>query len=173
MPKVDNPVLVHQMFSGPIPGQSLTHAPKSMPYESPPQFAKLEDAMHWLMDTITDPPQLKQLLTLMDAGLPLEAIARTLLFSGFATGKWTPDVAILMYKPVMLTLITIAKKAGITDVPIVLPSSLDKTINNKTKLAALAAQMKGETLNNLQHQATPTPTPQPQPTQGFMQRGNI
>src|SRR5712664_3268837 len=100
-------------FGAPIPGSSLTKEHGSMPYEKPPQFTKLPDAVNHLMDQLTEPMYMKQLLQLMDAGIAIEAIARTLLFTGFTLGKWTVDLGMLMYKPIMLALIAIAHRAGL------------------------------------------------------------
>jgi hypothetical protein len=128
-----SPTFVNSMLSAPIPGQALTHAPKSMPWEHPPQFVQLDDAMHFLMNQILETHYLKQLLQLMNAGVSIEAMTRTIIFTGFAKGKWTPTLGMLLYKPLMLTLITIAHKAGFPDVPVAHPSILDKYNMNKFK----------------------------------------
>lgn len=121
------------MFSAPIPGQSLTHEPKNMPYEKPPQFVQVDEAMNFLMNQILEPHYLKQMLQLMNAGMSIEAITRTIIMTGFATGKWTPTLGMLLYKPVMLTLIAIAKKAGLDETPVAHPSMLDKYNMGKFK----------------------------------------
>lgn len=139
-----NPSLTSQMFSGPTPGQSLTHEPKSQPWEKPPQFTQLSDAMNFLMEQITQPIHLKQMLAIMDAGMPIEAIARTIIFSGFSLGKWNPDLGMLMYKPTMLSLIALAHRAGLKDTPVVMPSSLDKHIKNRSGMHAMAGSMNQE-----------------------------
>lgn len=119
------------VFSAPIPGQSWTHAPKSVPWEKPPKFTKLKETMTWLMDQLVEPGRLKQLLGMMDAGMPIEAIARTILFAGFTQGQWTPDLAMLMYKPLMTSLIAIAHRAKLHHTPIVLHQTMNKvTLNN-------------------------------------------
>jgi hypothetical protein len=104
-----------------------------MPWEKPPQFVQLDDAMHFLMNQLLETHYLKQLLQLMNAGMSIEAITRTVLMTGFATGKWTPNLAMLMYKPVMLALIAIAKRAGLDHVPVAHPSILNKYNMGKVK----------------------------------------
>lgn len=162
-------------FSAPIPGQSLTHAPKSMPYEKPPQFTTLKDAMNMLLNQLTEPQHLKQLLALMDAGMPIEAICRTLLFTGFAHGKWTPDLAMLMYKPLMLLLITMAHKAGKKDTPVVMHQSLQKYImNNMRNRAAIVKKdggMIGMPKNISKLQENPIDEETILANKGFMTRG--
>ena len=38
---------------------------------------------------------------MLDAGIPVEAIGRIIIFAGFTEGKWTPDVAFIIAEPVM------------------------------------------------------------------------
>ncbi len=125
------PNLVNSMFTFPIPGHSLTHEPKSMPWEKPPQFVQIDEAMNFLMHQLLEPQYLKQLLMVMNAGMSIEAITRTITFTGFATGKWTATLGMLIYKPLMLALISIAKRAGLTDTPVAHPGSLEVHNENK------------------------------------------
>jgi hypothetical protein len=157
-------------FGSPIPGQSLTTPPKSAPYEHPPQFTKIEDAMNYLMAQLTDQQFMPQLLQMMEAKMPIEAITRTLLFTGFASGKWTVDLAVLMYKPLMLALIAIAHRAGVKDTPVIMPQAV-----TQKKLADLKNYMVSQEFgmhNSLKEIGAPTLAPQPpQPQgQGFMAR---
>jgi len=158
-------------FGAPIPGQSLTTPPKNMPYEKPPQFTKVEDAMNYLMGQLTDQQFMPQLLQMMEAKMPIEAIARTLLFTGFASGKWTVDMVLLMYKPLMLLLMAIAHRAGIKETPVVMPQAV-----TQQKLAALKNYMTSQEFgmhNSLSEIGAPTEAPRPPQSQGFMQRGNV
>lgn len=127
------PNLVNGLFTFPIPGHSLTHAPKSMPWEKPPQFVQVDEAMDFLMEQFLEPQYLKQMLMLMSAGMSIEAITRTIIMTGFAKGKWTPTLGMLLYKPIMLALISIAKKAGLDDTPVAHPSMLEQFNMKKMK----------------------------------------
>ena len=40
-------------FDAPIPGQSLTSAPKNRPWRNPPQLAKVEDAMEYYLPRLS------------------------------------------------------------------------------------------------------------------------
>jgi hypothetical protein len=54
------------------------------------------------------------MIQLVDAGVPIETLTRTITFTGFTQGKFTPDVAELL-NPVVAGFIAIqADKAGIT-----------------------------------------------------------
>ena len=163
---------LNTVLSGPTPGQSWTSPPKNAPWEAPPQFVKLEEAMGFLMNQLLQPEYYKQIAGLMDAQMPLEAIARTILFSGFTMGKWTPDLAMLMYKPTMMSLIAIAHRGGFHDTPIVMKESLDKFLTNKLNTFRMYEEKKlQETTNSVPE--TPTEMPEETPMMshgGFMRR---
>jgi hypothetical protein len=171
--KHHTPQLIQSMFSGPIAGQSLTHEPKNMPWEHPPQFVQVDEAMNFIMKELLEPRNLKELLQLMNAGMSIEAITRTFIMSGFANGKWTPTLAMLLYKPLMLALISIAKKAGLLEVPVAHPSMLDKYNMSKFKKHQMLFPDAG------MEETMPTPEmPMEEPVPevrhgGFMQRGRI
>ena len=174
-----DPNIAKIAFGRPVPGQSWgTHPPKSMPWQKPPQFVQLDDACNWLFDRVLEPIHMKQLLTLMQAHMSIEAIARTLLFTGFTLGKWTPSLMMLMHKPVLLMLIAIAHKAGLSDTPVVFPDSFHKYHRSKLALHQTAAQHKAIlTANKPENQFPPEvqemlsqEEPQEAPNAGFMQR---
>lgn len=100
-------------FSAPIPGESLTGTPKNMPFERPPQFVDLDEATEFVWDNLNKRNNTLKLLALLDKQVPVDGLAQSILFSGFASGKWTPDLAILMAKPVVAMVMAIGKGAGI------------------------------------------------------------
>lgn len=110
---------------GPIPGQSLTHEPKANNWERPPQFARLEDATNYLFDMVTKPKNAEVLLTLMDKKIPLQAIAQVIIMTGFAEGKWSPDLGMLLVKPLIIILSGVAARTGRTDVRIKMANNQD------------------------------------------------
>lgn len=93
----------------PIPGQSLTRTPNSSPAQQPPQFADPNDALEYLFEKLTEPRMTTRLLILLKHDVPVEFIARAILFQGFTSGKWTPDVALLILKTTMRMIISIAR----------------------------------------------------------------
>ena len=100
-------------FSAPVAGESLTSAPQNMVFEKPPQFTDLETATEFVWDQMNKRDNTLKLLAMLDKQIPVDGLAKTILFSGFASGKWTPDLAVLMAKPVIAMIITIGKSAGI------------------------------------------------------------
>ena len=101
-------------FNAPIPGQGLTDEPGNYPWEHPPQFPEIEDAADFIYDRLSDPKQLKRLLTMMRVGVPIEALVKVITFSGFLEGKFTVDVAKLL-EPIVA--MQIMSKAQVAQVP--------------------------------------------------------
>lgn len=107
-------------FDAPIPGQSLTQAPGSSPTQQPPQFVDPEEAAENIWGGLRNVKSAMQVGKLLEVGTPVEVIANTLLFAGFSQGKWTPDIMMLLMKPVMYMVAAIGKKQGIPEEDIVL-----------------------------------------------------
>ena len=100
-------------FNTPIPGQSLTDEPGNYPWEHPPKTTDPEDALNKFWDRLTDPEVAEEMIAMMDAGIPVEALARILTFTGFAEGEFTPDVGFLTIEPLMKMLAAIGIRAGV------------------------------------------------------------
>jgi len=88
-------------FDAPVPGQSLTDKPGNYPWEHAPQYTDTSEAADYVWDRLTQPKFAEQVIAMLDAGIPVEAIGRIIIFTGFAEGKWTPDVAFIITEPVM------------------------------------------------------------------------
>jgi hypothetical protein len=101
-------------FNAPIPGQGLTDEPGNYPWEHPPQFPAIEDAADFIYERLSNPKQLKRLLTMMRIGVPIEALVKVITFSGFLEGKFTVDVARLL-EPIVA--MQIMSKAQVAEVP--------------------------------------------------------
>ena len=125
-------------FDTPIPGQSLTDEPGNYPWEHPPQFVETDEAADYLWDRMSEPEIAEQVIALLDAGVPVEAIGRAALFGGFLNGKFTPDVAFIIAEPVMKMILTIGVMAGIKDIKV----SMDD-ITNKNEIRS-AVSLKQE-----------------------------
>ena len=101
------------IFDAPIPGESLTDTPGNASWEHPPQFTNVNEAAEHIWDKLHDRNLLQQVITFLEDGIPVEAIARMILFSGFTEGKWTPDVAILLAEVVFKQIMAIGMRAEI------------------------------------------------------------
>ena len=103
-------------FDAPIPGQSLTDTPGNYPWEHPAQFVDPEEASEYIWDRLHADDFAEQVVAMLDAKIPVEAIARVILFGGFLEGKFSPDVAFLITKPVMQMITVIGATAGVGNI---------------------------------------------------------
>ena len=115
-------------FDAPIPGQALTDKPGSAPWEHPPQITNTEEAADFVFDRLTTPQMAEQIIAMLDAGVPVEAIGRIIVFAGFTEGKWTPDVAFVIVEPVMKMIAAIGLQSGVKKFRI----SMQDLTNNKS-----------------------------------------
>ena len=100
-------------FDAPVPGQSLTDKPGNGPWEHPPQYTNTAEAADFIWDQLATPEFAEQVIAMLDAGIPVEAIARVILFGGFTEGKWTPDVAFIIAEPVMKMIVAVGLQGGV------------------------------------------------------------
>lgn len=119
-------------FDAPVPGQSLTDKPGNAPWEHPPQFVNTAEAADFIWDQLSTPEFSEQVIAMLDAGIPIEAIARVILFGGFAEGKWSPDVAFIIAEPVMKMIATVGMLGGVKNFRI----SLDD-MTNENELSSI------------------------------------
>ena len=133
----DNP------FDAPVAGQGLTDEPGNYPWEHPAQFTDVDEAADFVWDRLHRPAFTEQVLAMLDAGIPVEALGRIIIFNGFMEGKWNPDVAFLIAAPVMKMIATMGITAGVDKIKM----SMSDITNNeqiqsiaKTKVNAEEAE---------------------------------
>jgi hypothetical protein len=112
--------MIENPFDAPIPGQSLTDTPGNPSWEHPPQFTDVEQASEYVWGKIHNERALTQIILFLKEGVPVEAIARMVLFGGFMEGKWTPDVAILLSEIVFKQIMAIGIKTKIPNMKLFL-----------------------------------------------------
>ena len=91
------------MFEAPVPGQSLTKEPGKYPWESPPQFNNIDEAMNHYMNRFQDEKVMFNLFSLMEAKVPVTSIAESMI----------PDVGMLVANDLMEVLVAMAEEAEI------------------------------------------------------------
>ena len=100
------------------------------------------EASEWIWDKLTEPLFAQQVIAMLDAGIPVEAITRIIIFSGFSEGKWTPDVGFMLAETVVKMVATIGFTGGVKKFKI---SMTDLTNKNEMK-AILNIKSKNEEL---------------------------
>ena len=129
-------------FDAPVPGQSLTDKPGNYPWEHPPQYTDTQEAAEYVWDKLTQPAFADQVVAMLDAGIPVEAIGRIVVFSGFTEGKWTPDVGFVLAEVIMKMISTIGFTAGVKKFKM----SMQDLTNNKQMKAIMSVKSRNEEL---------------------------
>lgn len=98
-------------FNGPIPGQSLTTAPKNFPWERPPEISDPEEAIQMHITRLSDPDLLEDALNLLEfEDLDIQTVVKGIMRGAVANGIHSIDVA-LIAAPIVHEFIKQAAKA--------------------------------------------------------------
>ena len=101
-------------FGAPIPGESLTSSPtKRMPWERPPQFTNITDAVKYLYERLTIDTNLSDIIDMLRKGITVEEVSRVILTAGFSEGKWNNDLLLLLIEPLMYLLYFLSVQSGV------------------------------------------------------------
>lgn len=120
-------------FDAPVPGQGLTDKPGNYAWEHPPQYTDTSEAADYVWEKLTQPQFAEQVIAMLDAGIPVEAIGRIVIFTGFSEGKWSPDVAFIIAEPVMKMIAAIGIHGGVKKIRM----SMQDLTNKKSLQSAM------------------------------------
>jgi len=84
------------VFSAPVAGESLTAEPGNYPWERPPMYADPEAALKMHLDNITDAKSVDAIVDLLEAGVSVHALTKTMLTMGVMNGKHTIDTSLII-----------------------------------------------------------------------------
>jgi len=85
------------LFGAPIPGQGLmTHGPGDRPWERPAEIDTVDDALAYYFTNLRDPERIDDIMTVIDMGLPIEPVVKTLTTSATMNGIHTLDVGLIV-----------------------------------------------------------------------------
>lgn len=103
-------------FNAPIPGESLTSSPDTpRAWERAPEYTEQDEAMMAVYMELTTQSTLRELINIINDGIPLDEIAQVILYKGYTEGKFTPDMMLMLAEPTIYLLIAIADYADIND----------------------------------------------------------
>jgi hypothetical protein len=100
--------------SAPIPGMSLTGAPRNVPWENPPMLASVEDAIAYYTDKLLDPDTEDVILETLDSGVDIETAADYIITSSTMNGIHSLDVGFLINPVVRELLMLVADSTDTT-----------------------------------------------------------
>ena len=101
------------MIDAPIAGQSLTTELGNRPWEQPPQYSTVEEALQYYIPRLTNPEMIDDLFNVMETGIPLTTLANAIQSSGVMEGKHSLDIGILIMPVLMETMAYLAEESGI------------------------------------------------------------
>lgn len=106
----DKQAMDAQRFEKPIPGSSMTEDPANpAPYSRSPEFTDTNKALEMITDMLTSEKKLDGLIDSLMQGAPADGLAKVIVEQGFASGKWNPDLAILLAEPVTYLILSIGE----------------------------------------------------------------
>ena len=105
MENIEEPFL-----DAPIPGMSLAAEVGSRPFDNPPQFNTVEEAMGWYLDRFDNNEVVQELLAVMEMGIPISTIANSMQLGGVLQGIHTIDTGILIMPVLMEIMKHLAEK---------------------------------------------------------------
>jgi len=100
-------------FDAPIPGESLTGELGGRPWQKPPQYSTVEDALEYYVPRLTEKDFESDLLDTMELGIPVTTIANSVQISGVMQGLHTVDVGLLLIPVLMEMLAFLGDRANI------------------------------------------------------------
>ena len=112
----------------------------------PPQFTDPDEAADFVWDRLHRPEFAEQVIAMLDAGIPVEALGRIIIFNGFMEGKWTPDVAFIIAEPVMKMIATMGLTAGVRKIRM----SMSDITNNEQIQSIVRTKLIKKMLHKLQ-----------------------
>lgn len=125
------------VFSAPIPGQSLTDTPKNYPWERPAEITDPREAIKFHIDGINRPEALDNIIEMLQIGIPVNDLSKTALTTAQMEGIHSVDVSLIIGDVIKEELISIAEEAGIDYVTGDEPSEMDIKEKEEKEVLAL------------------------------------
>ncbi len=100
-------------IDGPIPGESLTAEYGGRPWQKPPQYSTVDEAMQFYMQRMDNDKFKDDLLDVIENGIPLTIIANALQLGSVMEGYHSVDVGILVLPALVESLALIAENENV------------------------------------------------------------
>ena len=123
-------------FVAPIPGQSLTDEPQNHPWERPPETVDPREAAMKHVERLNKPDIMESVIFMLQMGLPVETMTKTIVTGAVANGIHTLDVGLIIAPIIHEEIVSIANDAGI-DYKEAFSNDADKAEEQELKVKAL------------------------------------
>lgn len=107
------PKLPQVSIDAPIAGQSLTTELGNRPWENPPQYTTVEEALEYYIPRIMEPSLRNDMLNVLEMGIPITTFANALQMGAVMQGKHTIDVGVLVLPVLIEAIAYVADAEGI------------------------------------------------------------
>ena len=154
------------LFDAPIPGQALTHELGARPWQSPPQYSTVDEAVDYYTSRLSTPEATSQIIDILKMGIPVTSLANTIQMGSIMDGKHSIDVGMLVLPLIVEVIMFIAEQEGID-----YDDGLTDVKDNKTNEAILEnirTQMKEKAGEPVEEEPVVEETPEEPP--GLMAR---
>lgn len=125
------------MFDAPIPGMSLTHELGARPWQNPPQYTTVDEAVEYYLERMSTDEFMDQMADVLEMNIPVTTLANTIQLAGVMDGKHTVDVGMLVMPLLMEMIMLIGDNAGVK-----YDTGLTDAPNNTTKDTLIEAVRK-------------------------------
>ena len=125
------------MFDAPIPGMSLTHELGARPWQSPPQYTTVDEAIEYYLERMSTDEFMDQMTDVLEMNVPVTTLANTVQLAGVMDGKHSVDVGMLVMPLLMEMIMLIGDNAGVN-----YDSGLTNAPDNTTKDTLIEAVRK-------------------------------
>ena len=154
-------------MDAPIAGQSLTAEVRNRPWQNPPQYSTVEQAIEYYMPKLLDPKLAPDILQVIELGIPITTIANSLQLGGVMQGLHSIDVGVLVLPVLVELMIKMADDAEIeynTGMEV-------KDLNMPTEGDIALASKKVKTKTGEKEIEPMPPVAEKNPVMGLMSRG--
>jgi hypothetical protein len=132
-------------FEAPIPGMSMTHELGARPWQTPPKYATVEEALEYYLPRMQDNSFTDSLINVIEMGMPLTTLANTIQLAGVMEGRHSVDVGILIMPVLIEMMQLVAEAEGIEYV-----TGMERDMKSETKdsdVSAALATLKDDLVN--------------------------
>ena len=100
-------------LDAPIPGQSLTAELGNRPWQNPPQFTTVQQAVEFYIPRLVDPNFVEELISIIELGIPLKTIANSMMLGATLQGRHTIDIGVLIMPVLIEMMAYLAESANV------------------------------------------------------------
>jgi len=101
-------------FNAPLPGSSLAlNKLGERPFERPPELNTVEEALEYYFKSFSNDEVIDDIMTVLDMGVPINPVVKTMYMTSVMNGKHNLDVGILVAPVLSEFLASVAKSYGI------------------------------------------------------------